>query len=309
MWRSITFCLVVDFGIKVTNIANFEHLKMALEEHFTVAVNYKGSLFCGVKLTWDYARCHVDCSMPRYIATTLKKYQHAMPTIPQNAPYNAAAIQYGAKVERVKTDNSAPLSKSKIKRVQDIVGTLLYYAWAINPTLLAALSTITTRQAKGTRAVANACHQLLDYVAMHPNAGLRYHACDMILAVHTDASYLSEMGGRSCASGHFYLTNQNDKDFNNGAVLTLSSITKHVMSSVSEAELAAFYYGCKIAAPLCTTLEEMGHAQPRPTPVTTNNITAQGLIMGTMTPRASESMDQCFHWLKCRDDQRRFQYL
>jgi hypothetical protein len=61
----------------------------------------------------------------------------------------------------------------------------------------------------------------------------------MILAVHTDASYLSEMGSRSCAAGHFYLTNQNDKDFNNRAVLTLSSIIKHVMSSASKAELAA----------------------------------------------------------------------
>jgi hypothetical protein len=126
MWRSIMFCLVVDnFGIKVTNMANFKHLKKALEEHYTIAVDYKGSLFCGVKLTWDYTHCHVDCSMPGYIATALKKYQHAMPTIPQNAPYNAAAIQYGAKVQRVETDTLAPLSKSEIKRVQDIVATLL----------------------------------------------------------------------------------------------------------------------------------------------------------------------------------------
>jgi hypothetical protein len=226
-----------------------------------------------------------------------------------DAPYNAAATQYGAKVQRVETDTSAPLSKSKIKCVQDIIGTLLYYARAVNPTLLAALSTIATRQANGTRAIANSCHHLLDYVATHPNAGLPYHACDMILAIHTDASYLSEMGGRSCAAVHIYLTNQKDKDFNNEAILTLSSIIKHVISSASKAELAALYYGCKIAAPLRTTLKEMGHAQPRPTPVTTNNITAQGLTMGTMTPRASKCMDQCVHWLNCRDAQQRFQYL
>jgi hypothetical protein len=47
MWWTITFCLVVDdFGIKVTNMADFEHLKEALKEHYTIAVNYKGSLFC-----------------------------------------------------------------------------------------------------------------------------------------------------------------------------------------------------------------------------------------------------------------------
>ncbi len=145
MWRTIMFCLVIDnFSIKVTNIADFKHLKEALEEHYTVAVYYKGSLFCGVKLTWDYAHCHVDCSMLGYIATALKEYQHTALTVPQNAPYNAAAIQYGAKVQRVETNTLAPLSKSKIKHVQDIVGTLLYYAWAINPTLLAALSAIAT---------------------------------------------------------------------------------------------------------------------------------------------------------------------
>jgi hypothetical protein len=114
----------------------------------------------------------------------------------------------------------------------------------------------------------------------------------MILAVHIDASYLLEAGGKSRAAGHLYLTNRNGEDFNNGAVLTLSSIIKHVMSSASEAKLAALYYGCKIAAPLRITLEELGHVQPKPTPVTTDNITTQGLTMGTMTPKASKAMDQ-----------------
>jgi len=310
VWRSITFCLVVDdFGIKFTNKADFEHLKSALEEHYTVAIDYTGSLFCGIKLSWDYNRRTVSCTMPGYIDTALTKYQHATPVVPQHAPYQAAPIQYGAKVQRVAADTSAPLNPAEIKRVQDIVGTLLYYARAVDPTLLTALSAIAARQANGTRAVYDACHQLLDYVATHPNAGICYKACDMILAVHTDASYLSEMGGKSRAAGHFYLSNVNDEDFNNGAILTLSSIIKHVMSSASEAEMAALYYGCKVAAPLRTTLEELGHYQPKPTPVTTDNITALGLTMGTMTPKASKSMDQRFHWLKCRNAQRQFTYL
>jgi hypothetical protein len=130
----------------------------------------------------------------------------------------------------------------------------------------------------------------------------------MVLAVHMDASYLSEAGGKSQAVGHFYLTNQNNKNFNNRAFLTLSAIIKHVVSSVSNAELSALYYGCKIAAPLCTTLEELGPNKAKVTPITTDNITTQGLTMGTMTVKASKSMDQCFHWLKCHDAQRQFKY-
>jgi hypothetical protein len=72
----------------------------------------------------------------------------------------------------------------------------------------------------------------------------------MVLLVHTDAPYLSEPGGKSRAAGHFYLYKCNDKDFNNGTILTLSTIIKHVMLSASKVELAALYYGCKLAAPL-----------------------------------------------------------
>ncbi len=188
-------------------------------------------------------------------------------------------------------DDSPPLIKKERKCVQDIAGTLLYYGRAIDPTLLAALSTIASCQAHGTTALQTACHQLLDYVATHPNAGIHFHASDMILAVHTNASYLSEPGGKSRAAGHFYLTNRNDKDFNKGAVLTLSSIIKHVMSSASEARLVALYYGCKQAILICIALEEMGHKQRIPTPVTTDNITAPGLTTGTMAPKASKSND------------------
>ncbi len=57
MWRDITFCLVVDnFGIKTTSMANMKHLVTSLKEHYpiAVAVDGTGSLFCGVKLMWDY---------------------------------------------------------------------------------------------------------------------------------------------------------------------------------------------------------------------------------------------------------------
>jgi hypothetical protein len=98
-------------------------------------------------------------------------------------------------------------------------------------------------------------------------------------------------------AGHFYLTNKNNKNFNNLAVLTLSAIIKHVMSSVSKMELSAL------------SLEELGCNQAKPTPFTTNNITAPCLTMGTMTAKASKSMDQRFHWLKCCDSQCQIKYL
>ena len=53
----------------------------------------------------------------------------------------------------------------------------------------------------------------------------------------------------------------------------------------------------------------MGHAQPGPTPVTTNNNTTHSLTMGTMNTKASKSNDMIFQWLKCQEAQRLFKLL
>ena len=246
--------------------------------------------------------------MPGYITKALTTFQHPTPEEPVDSPYQHVPIIYGKKTQMVIEDTSPKLQPAEITRIQNIVGTLLYYARAVDCTLAAALSTISSQQAHGTEATKQACKQLLDYVATHPNATVKYIASDMILAVHSDASYLSEAKARSRSGGHFYLTNQNDEEFSNGAVLTLSSIIKHVLASASEAELAAMFYNSREAIPLRITLEEMGHPQPQ-TPITVDNSTAYGLTRGTMVPKRSKAMDMRFHWLRCREAQKQIQFL
>ena len=87
VWRPITFCLVVDdFGIKSTNNAHVLHLKDALEENYCVTVDWTGSLFIGITLTWDYINRFVDLHMPLYINKAVLKYQHPKPDHPQHSP-------------------------------------------------------------------------------------------------------------------------------------------------------------------------------------------------------------------------------
>ena len=112
--------------------------------------------------------------------------------------------------------------------------------------------------------------------------------------------YQSEYDSKSRAGGHHFLTRLNDPNFNNGAILTLSKIIKHMMSSASEAETAGLFYNCRAAVPLRVTLREMGHPQPK-TPVVTDNTTAQGLIQGTMIPNNAKAYDMRLKWLKCRE--------
>jgi len=164
-----------------------------------------------------------------------------------------------------------------------------WYSRAADPTMARTLSSIAARQAKTTTKVRDEIKQFLDYCASHPNATVRFLASDMRLALHSDASYLSEPESKSRAAGHYYLANKNNDGLSNGAALTLSKIIKHVMTSASEAEVAAMFYNCKSAQPLRIALDEMGHPQPK-TPVTTDNKTAEGLNNKTMAPNKAKLM-------------------
>jgi len=45
---------------------------------------------------------------------------------------------------------------------------------------------------------------LIDYAATNPNAILTYKKSDMVLAIHSNASYLSEPAAQSRVGGHFF---------------------------------------------------------------------------------------------------------
>ena len=81
----------------------------------------------------------------------------------------------------------------------------------------------------------------LDYVATQKEAVLTYNASEMKLAAHSDTSYLSEPKARSRAGGHFFLSSDLSVPHNNGTILNIAHIIKHVMSSATEAELMALY--------------------------------------------------------------------
>ena len=88
--------------------------------------------------------------------------------------------------------------------------------------------------------------QLLDYLATQEPAVLTYCKSEMVLAVHSDASYLNEEEARSQAGGHHFLSEDVPFPPNNGAIHNVAEIIKGVMSSAAEAELGAMYINaCK----------------------------------------------------------------
>ena len=169
-----------------------------------------------------------------------------------------------------------------------MIGTFLYYGRAVDSTMLTALSAIASAQAEPTEETMTRCKQFLDYAATHQDAILTYKASDMVLVVHSDASYLSEPKARSRAGGHFFLSSYCEDPADNGAVLNLAQLIKPVMSSAAEAEVGALYINAREAVPQRMTLAEMGHKQPQ-TPMQTDNTTALGFVNNNINHNALKS--------------------
>ena len=62
-------------------------------------------------------------------------------------------------------DTSPPLDETGIKRIQEIVGAVIFYGRAFDNKLLVTLNSIGTHQAAATEATNEAINQMLDFLA------------------------------------------------------------------------------------------------------------------------------------------------
>jgi hypothetical protein len=307
--RPIQFALTVDdFAVKYIRREHAEHLKKVLEEHYNVTCNWTGERYIGIHLHWDYVKRQVHLYMPGYVEKALRQFQHKL-TKKQYQPFPHTPVQYGQKKQYAKEHSTAPPVDAATKKfIQKVCGKFLYYARAINSTLLTPFSAIASQSATPTEDTLKQTQQLLDYIATTEEAVLTYNASKMILAVHSDASYLSEPKARSRAGGHFFLSTNAEIPPNNGAILNIAHIIKHVMSSAMEAELGAIYIMAREAVYIRIILEEMGHKQPR-TPIQTDNAMADAVINGKVQPKRTKAMDMHYHWLRDRECQQQFKFF
>jgi hypothetical protein len=181
-----------------------------------------------------------------------------------------------------------PVKKSSKKYAE------FYVPCKSNGGLLPVPSSLASQQANPTEKTMELCKQFLDYMAMQEDAMLTYRASDMVLAIHSDTSYLSEPKSFSCTGGHMFMARKDDIPFNNGAVLNILQIIWAVMSSTAEAELGALFINAKTAVSMRQTLVELGHPQPS-TPMQTNNATVHALLTNKILPKALKAMDMHFH--------------
>jgi hypothetical protein len=203
--RPISFSLVVDdFGVKYVGREHAEHLMACIKKNYNISSDWNGRAYCGLTLDWDYKNGTVNLSMPGYIKTTLHKYQHHAPARPEHAPHTWKPPIYGAKTQFLTEETISPaLSDKDVNNLQQLTGTLLYYARAVDTPLIMPINVLASEQSKATHVTADKVIKLLSYCNTHPETKIRYHASDMILHIHSDASYHSDNYSKSRAGWSF----------------------------------------------------------------------------------------------------------
>ena len=160
----------------------------------------KSKKYIGINLKWDYSNHTVELSMPEYVKHALHKFQHLIPSRPERSNYVHNAPIYGRSIQYSEPEYSSDLlPPSDCNLIQQILDIFLYYGITLDNTLLVSLNGISLEQSKATDNTSKNITKLLNYLATHSEAVIKYHASGMQLYAHSDASYLSVSKARSRA--------------------------------------------------------------------------------------------------------------
>jgi hypothetical protein len=68
-----------DLGIKYGTRDDIDRLLGVLKQHYDIEIDWKGELYCGIMLDWNYEQRFVDLSMPNSVKKVLEQDRHKAP--------------------------------------------------------------------------------------------------------------------------------------------------------------------------------------------------------------------------------------
>jgi len=306
--NGVMFSLVVDdFGVTYTDRAGAEHLHHHLSLRYPLRANWTPTKYLGITIDFDYSARTVSLSMPGYMAKVVHRFQRllSLGSTQAASPSIYVPPTYGQSTQHTYVDGTQRLSAADILEMQEFVGCILFYARAIDSTMLPAVNHISSVQSDLTAHVQLMGQRLLAYGAAYPDNTLVYHASDMRLRILSDCSYLSRPKAGSVVGGVGFLGSATDSTVINGPLFTISSLLDVVVASAAEGEYGSVYFNAKHGVWTRTMLAAIGYPQP-PTPILCDNKCAVGLANDTVKVKRGKSIDMRFHWIRDRVRQGQF---
>jgi hypothetical protein len=169
------------------------------------------------------------------------------PTYNPGSPIIYIAPVYGLTLPQTEEiDNTPRATPEQQSFLRSAVGMFLYYALAIDCTLLLTLSKLAAQQSAPTTNTMVMLDRFLNYIAHHPDATITYRPSNMQLHVHSDELYPSDPLSRfRCSSlstyGPIVFTGPNNPSFVNSPIRTTSSIITSVVGPATEASYATLF--------------------------------------------------------------------
>jgi hypothetical protein len=306
--NGVSFVLWVDdflIKYKTRDQASIDHLLATLRLKYDITVDLHGSSYVGMTIHRNRRLSTLDISMPHYISNMAKELNLTLRPHPPKSPIISATTTYTSQPQLESIDLSAAANPSQKKFLQVIIGKLLYYTLAVDPTIQVATTQLASRQSKATLTTMHAADRLIQYVLANPNATITYRKSNMILVAHSDASHDSEPSSKSRAGGVYTLGNS---DFHgpetplptlNGPVLCLSRLIETVCAGAYESEYAALYYNATTLEGARQSLTDMGFPQP-PTAIYYDNTVAGDIAYNRCKQRRSKAIARRYHWIQDR---------
>jgi hypothetical protein len=314
---------VDDFLIKYNKTAlhEVEALFDIVRTRYDLKIDWAGKRYLGMTLQRDRKRATLTVSMPGYIDRMFKELNLPKPSTPAHSPIHPTPRTYGAaaQLEPLPPSDLPRHETEQAKRLlQRVLGKLLYYSISVDYSMLLAVNRLASQQQSPTQETMRDMHRLLAYAATYPSAKLIFRKSNMVLTIHSDASYNSEPKARSRAGGVFIL---GPADFSgldaqqtsttiNAPVTVLSKRIPTVCASVSEAEYAAQYLNAhNVGEGLRQTLSDLGHPQTQPTPVIYDNEVSGKIATRQCKVRRSKTIAMRYHWIRDRIAMGHFQLI
>jgi hypothetical protein len=101
--------------------------------------------------------------MPGYVSNVLSKFQHDDPKHQQHTPSQYVTPVYGAKTQYTTRYETPTITALQCLTIQKVTGSVLYYARAVDPTVLMPLNDMATEHTKATEKRQADTNQTLDY--------------------------------------------------------------------------------------------------------------------------------------------------
>ena len=300
--RDIAFTLVVDdFGIKYTHAEDLDHFLGVLRMQYEITED-RGSTqkYVGITIAHNREAKTMSLSMPGYIEKALGRFGMT-DARKVSSPAVYTPPEYGAKITYDEVVDDTPITAAEKTRIQQIVGVLLFYARAVDPTMLCAVNKLASGQADPSATTLAQADRILQYACKYPNAAITLKASDMQLKCHSDASYLSEAYARSRAGGLLFLGDADITDGVFGAIDYISCIIGTVVASAAEAEYAALFLVGREAICASQTLTDLGFPQ-KAILIICDNQCAVGIANRSVKQKRSKSINMRYHWIRDQVD-------